>query len=79
MILFEEAGQSRVIAPDRGQETGRPTPILVVEEVAGETVETASAAGSGDERKAREEVEAWLDAVALCFGLHRRWIDCERF
>ncbi len=33
-----------------------------------------------DRRSAREEVEAWLDAVALCFGLPegRRWIEPER-
>ncbi len=36
--------------------------------------------GAGRQRSAREEVESWLDAVALCFGLPegRRWIEPER-
>ncbi len=42
---------------------------------------TTAASGNGGTTRqpsARDEVEAWLDAVAACFSLRRRWIDHER-
>ena len=51
---------------------------LVARPAIGAGADAAEAGADGaTPRSAREEVEAWLGAVALCFGLPegRRWIE----
>ncbi len=52
MILFDEAG-------------GRSTAAVEAVDAGADAKRNDDC---GDRRSAREDVEAWLDAVALCFG-----------
>ncbi len=67
MILFDKAD-------------GRSTAAVEAIEAVEADTDARRDDDGGDRRSARDEVEAWLDAVALCFGLPegRRWIDPER-
>ncbi len=67
MILFDEAGGQGVEVIDAGDADAADT-------------DASDAAASAHEQAAWDEVEEWLDAVALCFNLPegRRWIDPER-
>ena len=63
MILYDEAGNQ--------------TTVETATVAAAKAGDGESDVDSGRKQSAREEVEEWLDAVALCFGLpeDRRWID----
>ena len=76
MILFDEASTH---GPASKPATGATVTALA----ANDRDATADADPGEDRRQeqsAREQVEEWLDAVALCFNLPegRRWIDYER-
>ncbi len=62
MILFDQADGQGAVA---------------VEVLDAANAEATAAADPAHEQATRDEVEEWLDAVALCFNLReaRRWID----
>ena len=74
MILFDDAEGHTTVA-------GTAAPVAVIADAHRDATDGADGrAERSREQTAREQVEEWLDAVALCFNLPegRRWIDYER-